>query len=544
MPPRLPLPRLALPLPPWALALLAVLFVLPGLAAHDLWKTEDAIALGIVHGMAQDGELLVPGIAGLPWMHDPPLFHWVALGFGTALAHLLEFATAARLASGLFLLVAFCSLYAAARRWPPADEGRATASAAVLLALGCVGLMVHAHTALPELAQLAAIAAALAALPYAIHRPLAAGVGFGAALGLAFLSSTWAVPAALALAALAAGIVTPQWRQRRGTAFLAAALVAGILVSLSWPLALALNSPHAFLEWWTIAFRPDDAPLAKLGYLLETMSWLLFPAWLVALWTAWSLRRRWSEPRLFVPGVAILLTIAGLTFWEPPREVNLIPLIAPLALLGAQGILLLRRGAAAAFDWFGVLGAAFLAGLLWLGYVAMMTGVPPRIANNLVKTAPGWTGQFELLPMLFALALTLGWLYVVVCAASSPLRSVTRWGTGIVLLWGLFAVLFIPWADYQKSYRGVALQLRSNMPIGAPCVTGRQIGVSQAAALDYYAGIRTERFDPLHPTACPLMLVQGAPGNEFDGPSAGWTKLVDVGRPGDRSERYRLYVME
>ena len=544
MPPRLPLPRLGLPLRPGLLALLAVLFVLPGLAGHDLWKTDDAIGLGIVHNMAHDGELLVPGIAGLPWMHDPPLFHWVALAFGSAFNPFLEFAAAARLASGLFVLLAFWALHAAARRWAPADEGPATASAAVLLALGCVGFMVHAHTALPELAQLAAIAAALATLPHAIRRPLAAGVGIGAALGLAFLSSTWTVPAGLALAALAAGIVTPQWRQRRGAAFLAAALVAGILVALSWPLALALNAPHPFLEWWAIAFRPERAPLAKLGYLLETTSWLAFPAWPFALWTAWSLRRRWSEPRLFVPGAAVILMLAGLTFWGPPREVVLIALLAPLALLGAQGILVLRRGAAAAFDWFGMLAVAFFAGLVWLGYVAMMTGVPPKIAANIVKSAPGWTAEFEFLRLLVALALTLGWLTVAVLSPPSPLRCLTRWASGIVLLWGLFAMLFIPWADYQKSYRGVALQLRSKIPVGAACVTGRQIGVSQAAALDYYAGIRTQRFDPLRPAACPLILIQGAPRNEFDGPGTGWSKLADVGRPGDKSERYRLYAME
>jgi hypothetical protein len=38
-----------------------------------------------------------------------------------------------------------------------------------------------------------------------------------------------------------------------------------------------------------------------------------------------------------------------------------------------------------------------------------------------------------------------------------------------------------------------------------------------------------------------LLLVQGSPQHEFDGPGAGWVKLADVGRPGDRAERYRLY---
>ena len=46
----------------------------------------------------------------------------------------------------------------------------------MLVLLGSVGLMVHAHEALPELACLAALCGALAVLPHAARRPLPAGV--------------------------------------------------------------------------------------------------------------------------------------------------------------------------------------------------------------------------------------------------------------------------------------------------------------------------------------------------------------------------------
>ena len=49
------------------------------------------------------------------------------------------------------------------------------------------------------------------------------------------------------------------------------------------------------------------------------------------------------------------------------QDVHLIPLLAPLALLAYQGALGLRRGAAGALDWFGVLGFGFFAALVWLG---------------------------------------------------------------------------------------------------------------------------------------------------------------------------------
>jgi 4-amino-4-deoxy-L-arabinose transferase-like glycosyltransferase len=259
------------------------------------------------------------------------------------------------------------------------------------------------------------------------------------------------------------------------------------------------------------------------------------------LWAGWTLRRRWREPRLFVPAAATLIMLGGLALWAPSQDVNMIPLLAPLALLAAPGVFALRRGATAALDWFGILTFAFFAALVWVGYIAMQTGVPPRLANNFVKGAPGFVAHFQLLRFLVALALTLAWLYLLFYTPPSPLRAVARWAMGIVLLWGSFAMLWMPWIDYQKSYRSVGLQLRSKIPVNALCIAQKSLGVPQAAALHYHAGIRAQPLDVLKPNACPLLLVQGNPQHEFDAPGAGWSKLADVGRPGDKAERFRLY---
>ena len=161
------LPRLTLPPPPLALAGLAAAFILPGLVSHDLWKTQDAIGLGIVHGMATSGDLIVPRVAGTPWLNDQPFYHWVALLFGRLLGWVMEFHAAARLASGLFVALAFWLIYRAARAWSDEASRRTAAGAAFLILLGSVGLLVHAHEALPELASLAAMCGALAVLPHA-----------------------------------------------------------------------------------------------------------------------------------------------------------------------------------------------------------------------------------------------------------------------------------------------------------------------------------------------------------------------------------------
>jgi 4-amino-4-deoxy-L-arabinose transferase-like glycosyltransferase len=547
------LPRLTLPPPPFFLALVAAAFILPGLAGHDLWKSQDAIALGIAHDMATGGDLIVPHLGGSPWLYDQPLYHWTALALGKILGRVMEFHAAARLASGLFIALAFAFLYRAARLWSVEEEtSRVMACAAFLLLLGCLGLFVRAHEALPEHASLAAMALALASLPHAERRPVPAGVVFGIALGLAFLSAAWIAPVALALAVAIAHLACPSWRTRKGAAFVAVALVAALIVSLPWPLMLARRSADAFALWWSILAQRQGPASENLRHFVATASWFAWPAWPLAFWATWSLRRRWREPRLFVPAVAVVIMAALLVAWGPPQDENLVPLLAPLALLAAQGLFTLRRGAFAALDWFGALTFAFFTLLVWLGWVAMLTGVPGPISRNFSRMAPGFIQPLQPFAILIALALAGAWLYLVFYKPSSPLRSISRWAAGIVLLWGTVATLWMPWWDYQRTYRHVAAELRSKLPApkekGAGCLAQRSLGVSQAAALDYHGGIRAQPFDFVKPAACPFLLVQGTPDNEKNAPlsvgSRRWTKIAEIGRPGDRHESFRLYRLE
>ncbi|MGE5638970.1 MAG: ArnT family glycosyltransferase [Clostridia bacterium] len=538
------MPRLSLPPSRAALAAFALAFVLPGLAGHDPWKSHDALGIGILWDMAATGDPIVPRIAGFPWLADPPFFHWFATVLGRVGSVAVQFHSAARLASGAFMLAAFWLIHVAARDLSLGEERSATTGAgALLLLLGSIGLMVHAHEALPELPALAALCGALAVLPHAPRRPLAAGVLFGVALGFASLSSLWIAPLALFVAVAAAHAACPEWRSRKAAAFLPAALLAFVLVGGSWPAALYVRSPELFRQWWSINMLPYDTPGMNFRYFFVTLSWFAWPAWPLALWAAWALRRRWLDPRVFVPALAFVLALAGIVYWGPAQDVNLIPLLAPLCLLASQGIPTLRRGAAAALDWFAVLTFAFFAGLVWLGYVAMMTGLPPRVAANFVRAAPGFTLHFDVVSLAVAIALALGWFYVVLFSPPTPLRSVARWAAGMTLLWGSFAMLWMPWADYQKSYRSVALALEAKIPPKAGCIAARGLGVPQAAALDYHAGIRTVAWDPHNPRACRLLLVQGNAAHE-DAPGEGWVRLAELGRPGDRAERLRLYRLK
>jgi hypothetical protein len=313
--------------------------------------------------------------------------------------------------------------------------------------------------------------------------------------------------------------------------------------------SLALPArPELAQAWWQAATQPRGDFGDNLRYYLSTASWFAWPAWPVAAWSAWTLRRGWRTPRVFVPLAAALLALPAIAWLGPQQDINVIVLLAPLALLGAHGVARLRRGAANSLDWFGVMTFTFFAGLIWFGYIAMVSGLLPRVAKNFTRSAPGYLPQFELLHFALALALAAGWLYLVFFAAPSPTRGVTRWAAGVALLWGSFAMLWLPWADHIKSYRGVALQLQAALPAAPSCIAQSELAAPQRAALSYHAGIRTEPLPAPPPgatrsataPACRYLIVQGNPREERS-PGPGWRKLVEASRPGDRGERYRLY---
>jgi 4-amino-4-deoxy-L-arabinose transferase-like glycosyltransferase len=530
------LPRLALPPSPAVLALIALAFVAPGLVGHDPWRAFDVITIDLVSQMHLTGDWLVPRLAGDPFLEDPPLYCWVALAFAKTLGEPLGFHNAVRLASGLAMLAAIWFLFKAGRALEAGSEEKAVSASAPLILIGSVGLVVHAHEAVPDLAALAAVCAGFFFL-FADRNAFYSGAGFGASLGIAFLSSDSVMPVVLWATALLAHAVCDEWRNARAARFLATGIIAFGLVAASWPFVLWLRAPDLALAWWSGASTPRGGFLANLRYYLATASWSTWPAWPLAAWSAWALRKNWRAPRFFVPLAAALIGLPVIAFAGPQQDINTIALIAPLALLGAQGVPQLRRGAANALDWFGVITFTICAAVVWLCYIAAMIGLPPQILRNVLKTAPGFVPQFEPAQFAAALALTLAWLYLAFFVPPSRTRGVARWAAGVAVAWGTFATLGLTWLDYVKSYRSVALQLKAALPPGAGCISQRFLGDPQRAALSYHAGIRIAPA----PTPCPLLIVQGSPRHENDAPGAGWRKLAEAGRPGDRGERYRLY---
>src|SRR6266705_2428908 len=492
--------RITLPLAPALLALLVLAYLLPGLVGHDPWKTDDAIGIGIVHQMLEHGRWIVPYLAGEPFLEDGPFHYWIAALAANVFGLVLAPHDGARLASGVMMAAVIALVHLAGRELYARTEGMSAA----LALLGCLGLLVHAHETLAALSM--------------------------------------GIPAVIAPVAVAVGVplVSEAWHRREYLLSLLPALLAPLGICGGWLAAAESRAPGLVLAWLQAnAVRFAVPPVEALGYWAQTLLWATWPAWPLALWTLWEARRRTFEPGMRMLIAACAASFGVLLALDAPREVYGLPLLLPLALLAGAGVPSLRRGAANALASFGVMSAGFLGAIMWLGWFAMMTGVPSRIADRFSKLEPGYVPQFSLTAFAVALAFTLAWLWLILKSERSAFRGVTFWSAGITLLWCLAMTLILPWIDYGKSYRPVAQALKKHIPAGTRCIESRGLVEAQRAVFDYHAGVVTQRLELRAESRCPLLLVQARQG-EPDRTGPGWKLLWEGSRPRDR-ERFRLY---
>ena len=532
MPVSLPLGRLPL-------IVFCALYLLAGLVGHDPWKVDDAVHLGVAYEFATGGDWLSPRIANDAWLVMPPLFHWLAALLGQMFSFALDFHNSARLATAACGAILFIGLSKTAKRL----HGETAALGAPLLAMGTVGLLVPIHEAQPLIALLAAQAfmhlglARLSQTPEQGRLKTAAIIALAAAAGLLAVGSLALIPlVGLPLLAL----LYPRWR-RASIATLLPALLIGLALAALWPLALYHQDPELLTSFWKIELAKITPPSwtgETLQDHFELLGWSPWPLLPIALWAIWVNRRQLGTAPFFLPLVGALLALVQIFLLAEPRPLNHLLLIVPLVLLASAGVDKLRRGATNAFDWFGMMTFSLIAALIWLGGVSMMTGEPVRVARNFTKSEPGFVGELSIPALLAAGTLTALWLYSLFRLPKSPWRSATHWAAGMALMWGLLASLWMPWMDYGKTYRPVALSLGKVLANNPGCVTARNLGDAQKASLRYFAGL-TPQAHGTPARSCDLLLVLGSTRNE-NAPT-GWRKIWEGNRAGDKSEKFRLY---
>ena len=112
-----------------------------------------------------------------------------------------------------------------------------------------------------------------------------------------------------------------------------------------------------------------------------------------------------------------------------------------------------------------------------------------------------------------------------------------------MLFWILVATLWMPWIDYGKSYRPVAVSLSKALPQKMGCIANANSPKFFLVVLDYFSGIKTVSMKSDTGARCDLLLIHGGEQEPAGMASSGWRKLWEEKRPGDRhdDDKFRLY---
>lgn len=527
------------------LLLLCLAWLIPGLVGHAPWKPDEAGTIGIVYRMLQSGEWLVPTLGGEPDLSFGPLYYWTAALFAKLFSWALPVHDGARLASAFYVAVTMGALAMAAREL----YGPTMQRLALGLLIGSIGLVAHAHEMITDTALLAGYALVLWGFALNARRPNPAGVLIGLGVGIAFLSRG-IVPLVVVIVCAALLPLFRNWRNRRYAFTLLIALLVSLPFLVIWPWLLHRLARGAFFEWW----RVENVPLlvkfsetyarSEFGYFLRLLPWFSWPLLPIAVWTLWGYRARLlSEARFQLPLVFFGITFMFAALNAEPRDIHALPVLLPLTLLAVPGAESLRRGAANALGWFGIMTFGLLAVFVWFAWTTLMLGHPERFLRHLMRFQPGFVPQFEWLAFVAALLLMVLWLLPLRGSFRSGRRAVFHWAAGITLLWGLGMTLMLPWLDHSKRYTEVVHNLKRHLPLRYNCIGSVGLGKAQRGVLYYYAGIQTTRAERGEYAAygCDLFLLQTNPRHPDARPGAGWVKLWQGSRPGDKTEAFVLF---
>ncbi len=499
------------------------------------------------------------------------------------------------------------------------DFARAVADTALLAMLATFGLLARLHETTGNAAQVTWIALYLFGLGYTLQRP-----GFGGALvGLAVAATllTGGIPLATVLAAttlvlsatvhpfrLVIGRFTAAWLPVAG---LCAAAWPALLLHYAEPGATLINSMAAmqaisgagasdaatsmvnpaasavvrqFLGQWLLwnVNLLQGPTWRSLAYYARTAVWFFWPLWPFVLWAIWRWRGSRREAPVAVPAV-MLVPLALLALLDPVgSEASLLPLVLPMTMLAALALPTIRRSVVSLIDWFSVMTFSVVGCAIWAYWIAFMTGFPPRMARKAQEAVPGFEASLSVVELGLGLLATITWILLVGWRISRQPRPFWRpmalSSGGMVLTWLLLMTLWLPAANFRKSYREVVSPTREILARETGCVTGFGIDAAQRALLAYYGSarfIRLPRMDgegPMpSPSSCAWMLVSdredrphelsaiagGGATNPTVGPAedddagrevgqrpSGWTLIWHGQRRVSRGERLFLYARD
>lgn len=518
------------------LLVLCAVWLFMGLIGHAPWKPFESHSISTIKNMLDSSQYLAPHSAGNSNIVDPPLFYLSAALLAKVLQPILPMHDAARIASGLWMLITLLMIGMAGRELWGKGIGRQT----TFVFMGLLGLIVSAHTLTPAVASLTGLAAGFYALGLSKRRPYRASALLAFGLIVSFLSTGLLPLSILLTTCVILPLLFSFWRSK---SFLYVVILAILIASpflAIWPALCLIYHPDLFNTWWQQSITQFNDSYHV--YFLKTLLWYAWPALPLAIWGAWRYRAQLlNKPRFQLILTFTFIAWVLIGFGGERKDIFALPLLIPLTAMAGGSIETLKRGTAGALNWFGLILFGLMSNLIWLGWIAMMTGNPAKIKERLTFLSGLTQLSFNFVTVAFAIAISLIWLFAIFRAQHSNRSGATNWAIGMTCVWTLLMTLWLPMLDSARSYGGVFTQLKSALPIKYACITSNRLGESQRDLLHYYANVKTLAFETEQNLNCDLYLIQDEKGTEKIEPGADWKLIWNGKRISDRRESFRLF---
>lgn len=518
------------------LLILCAMWVLLGLTGHAPWKPLEATSVTIVNGIMQGGSLIAPLAAGESALESPPLYYLSAAASAKLFSPLFALHDGARLINSLWMAIVLLMVGMTGRELWARGVGRY----ATFIMIGTIGLVINAHSLNAEVAGLACSATGFYALALSKRRPWRASGLLGVAIGVGFLSDDLVTSLILLSSALLLPLLFKAWRTKSFAKVLIAATLTASTLIASWLVTFYLQDPALFNQWLQINLHSFNQQ--NHVYFSRILIWYAWPALPLAMWGLWRHRHQ----LISIPKFQLIITFFISSFFilgygATSKDINALPLLLPLVALGAGSVEHLKRGAASALSWFGISLFGLIGFLVWLGWIAMITGHPAKIKERMQFLSGSNATDIHPIAVILALAISAIWIFTCLRAKQTNRSAVTNWAVGMTFGWGLLMTLWLPWIDAAKSYQPVFTSMYKTLPAQPYCINSLNVGQAQHMLFNYYTNINLLDIESTQQLSCNYYLIQDAKGTGKMQPSDEWALIWTGKRLADRKESFRLY---
>ncbi|MEK9824843.1 MAG: glycosyl transferase [Methylotenera sp.] len=516
------------------LLVLCAIWILFGLTGHAPWKPLETASITIIKSMLEGGSLIIPIAAGESVIESPPLYYLSAALSAKLLSPFFNLHDAARLVNVLWMSIVLLMIGMTGRELWARGVGRH----ATFIMIGTIGLVMSAHSLNTEVAALAACASGFYALALSKRRPWRASGLLGLALAVGFLADGVVVPLILLMTGLLLPLLFSAWRTISFVKVMSAALATPLIAT--WLVMAYLQTPTLLTAWLHSSF--NGFHFSNHFYFLRILIWYAWPALPLALWGLWRHRSHLhSKPKFQLILVYFICALFVLGFASSSKDISAMPLLLPLVALGAGSVEHLKRGAAAALNWFGISLFGLIGFLIWLGWIAMMTGHPAKLKERMQFLSGSNDTELHWVMLALAILISAIWLFTCVRARQSNRSTVTNWAVGMTFGWGLLMTLWLPWIDAAKSYQPVFASMLEKIHANTQCVNSLGVGQSQRQLMSYYTNLDIREFEKTNQLDCNYYLIQDTRGTAKMQPSEEWKLVWQGKRAADRKESFRLF---